>query len=402
MKILVINAGSSSLKYQLMEESENKVLAKGVCERIGDAKKSFVTHKVDGKKTKLEKPMPSHNEAIEVVLDCLTNEEFGVIKDVKEIGAFGHRVVHGGEKFTKSTLLTPAVLKYLKANTKLAPLHAPANIMGIEACKKIAPKTPNVLVFDTAFHSTMPEEAYRYALPKKYYKDYQIRRYGFHGTSHKYVSREVAKCMGKKLEKLKIVTCHLGNGASIAAVKGGQSIDTSMGFTPLEGLVMGTRSGDLDPAIVEYLVSETGKTVAEITTVLNKQSGVSGIVKGVSDMRDIEDMAEQANDDAILALNMMAYRIKKYIGSYAAVMGGVDAIVFTAGVGENSPIIREKVLKDLGFLGVKLNNKANFGIERGKSDGTRISYRSSKVQVWVIPTDEELVIAKDTAEIVNG
>ena len=397
MKILVINAGSSSLKYQLMDSVSHDVLAKGLCERIGiDGR---LTHKVPSKdlKKEFEIPMPTHSEAIASVLDALVSPEHGVIKDVKEIDAVGHRVVHGGEKFAASALITDDVMKALEECIPLAPLHNPANITGIQACQKVMPGVPMVAVFDTAFHQTMPEKAYLYALPYEYYEKDKVRRYGFHGTSHRYVTARAAAMLGKKAEDVKIITCHLGNGSSVAAVDGGKSVDTSMGFTPLAGLPMGTRSGDLDAGILEYLMTKYGMDIKEMLNILNKKSGVLGISGVSSDFRDLEDATKGGNHRAELALESFQYNVKKLIGAYAAAMGGVDAIVFTAGVGENDAATRMAVASGLEFMGVKMDAEANN--TRGKE--TVISAADSKVKVLLIPTDEELMIATDTAEIVG-
>mgnify|MGYP005768693815 FL=1 len=397
MKVLVINAGSSSLKYQLMDPDTNEVYAKGLCERIGiDGR---LTHKVPATngKYEFEIPMPTHAEAIQAVLDALTNAEHGVIKSMDEIQAVGHRVVHGGEKFASSALLTQEVMDALEECIPLAPLHNPANITGIQACKKVMPGVPMVGVFDTAFHQTMPAKSYIYALPYEYYEKDKVRRYGFHGTSHRYVSARAAAMLGKPIEELKIITCHLGNGSSVAAVDCGKSVDTSMGFTPLAGLPMGTRSGDLDAGIMEYLMNKYGWDMKEMMNILNKKSGVLGISGVSSDFRDIENAANEGNQQAALALEAFQYGVKKLIGAYAAAMGGVDAIVFTAGVGENDANTRMAAASGLEFMGVKMDAEANN--VRGKE--TVISAPDSKVKVLLIPTDEELMIAMDTAAIVG-
>ena len=397
MNILVINAGSSSLKYQLMDSVSHDVLAKGLCERIGiDGR---LTHKIPAKDAKyeFEIPMPTHAEAIQSVLDALVSPEHGVIKDVKEIDAVGHRVVHGGEAFAESVLITDDVMKAIEDCIPLAPLHNPANITGIQACQKVMPGVPMVAVFDTAFHQTMPEKAYLYALPYEYYEKDKVRRYGFHGTSHRYVSARAAAMLGKPIEDLKIITCHLGNGSSVAAVDYGKSVDTSMGFTPLAGLPMGTRSGDLDAGILQYLMNKYGWNIDETLNILNKKSGVLGISGVSSDFRDIEGAAEEGNHRAAVALETFQYNVKKLIGAYAAAMGGVDAIVFTAGVGENDKGTRMAVASGLEFMGVKMDAAAND--VRGKE--AVISAADSKVKVLLIPTDEELMIATDTAEIVS-
>ncbi len=398
MKILVINAGSSSLKYQLMDSVSHDVLAKGLCERIGiDGR---LTHKVPAKDAKYEFniAMPTHSEAIQSVLDALVSPEHGVIADVKEIDAVGHRVVHGGEAFAQSVLITDDVMKAIEDCIPLAPLHNPANITGIRACQKVMGNVPMVAVFDTAFHQTMPEKAYLYALPYEYYENDKVRRYGFHGTSHRYVSARAAAMLGRDAKELKIITCHLGNGSSVSAVDCGKSVDTSMGFTPLAGLPMGTRSGDLDAGILEYLMTKYDMDIKEMLNILNKKSGVLGISGVSSDFRDLEDAAKEGNHRAELALESFQYNVKKLIGAYAASMGGVDAIVFTAGVGENDMGTRMAVASGLEFMGVKMDAQANS--TRGKE--AVISASDSKVKVLLIPTDEELMIATDTAEIVGS
>jgi acetate kinase len=397
MKILVINCGSSSLKYQLINMENEEVLAKGICERIG-IQGSFLKHQPGtADKVTIEKPMPTHMEAIQSVIDALVDATHGVIKSMDEINAVGHRVVHAGEKFATSVVLDDNVMKALVECIELAPLHNPPNIMGIEACQKIMPGTPMVGVFDTAFHQTMPKEAYIYALPYELYEKYKIRRYGFHGTSHKYVSQKAAEFLGKPLSELKLITCHLGNGASVAAVNKGKSVDTSMGFTPLEGLVMGTRAGDMDPAIVTFLQEKENLTSEQVNSLLNKKSGVLGISKLSSDFRDIEEAAEKGNENAKLALDIYNYRVKKYIGSYLAAMNGADAIIFTAGLGENSDIVREAICKDMDFFGITIDTQKNK--VRGKL--TDISIDGSKVKVLIVPTDEELMIARDTKTLIN-
>ncbi|MGB9830245.1 acetate kinase [Thermotoga caldifontis] len=398
MKILVVNCGSSSIKYQFIDMNGEKVLCKGLAERIG-IEGSRLVHRVNNDKHVIERPMKDHEEALKIVLEVLIDPEIGVIKDLSEIDAVGHRVVHGGEKFASSVLIDDEVLKVLEENVHLAPLHNPPNIMGIKAIQKLLPNVPNVGVFDTAFHQSMPKKAYLYGLPYELYEKYRIRRYGFHGTSHRYVSRRAAEILGRDYYDFKVITCHLGNGASIAAIRHGKSIDTSMGFTPLEGLVMGTRCGDIDPAIVIYLQQNLGMSVEKVYDLLNKKSGMLGLTKNLSsDMRDIEDAAQAGNEIAQLALDIYIYRIAKYIGAYAAAMNGVDAIVFTAGVGENSPYVREKVCEYLGFLGVKIDRQLNDvkGVER------IISTPDSKVAVLIVPTNEELVIARDTKYIVEN
>ena len=397
MKIFVINCGSSSLKYKLFDMRDEDVLAEGIIERIG-IENSFLQYETkEGTDIKIEHEIPTHKEGIELLIETLLSDEHGVLKDMDEIKAVGHRVAHGGEKFAHSTLIDDEVMKEIEDISDLAPLHNPANLMGIEVCKELMPETSQVAVFDTAFHQTMPEEAYTYALPYEYYEKYGVRRYGFHGTSHGYVAKRAAEMMDKDFEDLKIVTCHLGNGASIAAVKNGESIDTSMGFTPLEGLVMGTRCGDIDPAIVPFIMDKEDMTASEIDSVLNKESGLYGVSGVSSDMRDIEGAAEEGNNQAQVALDIFNYRVKKYIGSYSAAMGGVDAVVFTAGIGENAIETREEILADLEYMGIKIDKKAND--IRGKEQ--IITTDDSKVKAMVIPTNEELVIAKDTKAIVS-
>jgi acetate kinase len=394
MKILVLNCGSSSLKYQLFDAETEAVLAKGLCERIGiDGR---LKHEVEGQDKKVfELDLPDHTTAIQAVIDALTNPEYGVIKDVKEINAVGHRVAHGGEHFAKSVVINDEVLKAIKDCIELAPLHNPANVAGIEVCAKLMPGVPQVAVFDTAFHQTMPEKAYLYAIPYKYYEKYKIRKYGFHGTSHKYVAQECAKMMDIPIEDLKIITCHLGNGASICAVRNGISIDTSMGFTPLDGIAMGTRSGSIDPAVVLYLMKKENLTVDEMDNILNKQSGVLGLSGVSSDFRDIENAEAEGNERATVALETFAYRVAKTIGEYVATMKGVDAIVFTAGLGENSGPTRQVICDYLRYLGIRLDSYKNS--LRGKA--MEITTKQSRVQVFVIPTNEELMIARDTKEL---
>ncbi|CAG7840689.1 acetate kinase [Clostridium novyi B str. ATCC 27606] len=396
MKILVINCGSSSLKYQLIDMLSEEPIAQGLVERIG-IQGSVLTHKVNGKKYVIEEEMKDHKKAIALVLDALVNEEYGVIKNMNEISAVGHRVVHGGEKYAESVLIDDEVMEALEEFIKLAPLHNPPNITGINACKELMPTTPMVAVFDTAFHQTLPDYAYMYSLPHDLYEKYGIRKYGFHGTSHKYVSSVAAEILGKDIESLKLVTCHLGNGSSLAAVKNGKCVDTSMGFTPLAGLTMGTRCGDIDPAVVTFLIKELNYSVDDVNKLMNKESGVLGISGISSDFRDILKAASEGNERAELALNMFKNKVIQYIGAYTAVMGGVDAIVFTAGVGENSEPIRKRIVSELGFLGIKLD------LEKNKVMGEieTISTEDSKVKVLVIPTNEELMIAKDTKEIVE-
>lgn len=396
MNILVVNCGSSSLKYQLINSATEEVLAKGLCERIGIEGSQIVYQPGDGEKEKTESPMPTHTQAIKLVLDALVNEKTGVIKSLSEVGAVGHRVVHGGENFTSSTLLTEETIKGIEECSDLAPLHNPANLIGIRACQELMPGVPMVAVFDTAFHQTMPEVAYMYGLPYEYYKKYKVRRYGFHGTSHSFVSKRTAEILGLPLENSKIIVCHLGNGASICAVKDGKSVDTSMGMTPLEGLTMGTRSGDLDPAIVEFIAKKENLDIAGVMNVLNKKSGVYGLSGISSDFRDLEDAAKDGNEAAIRARSVFNYRVAKYIGSYVAVLGGVDAIVFTAGLGENDALVRRDVCSYLTYLGIELDAEANKA--RGKE--TILSTADSKVKVLLIPTNEELAIARETLALV--
>lgn len=398
MKILVVNAGSSSLKYQLIDMETEGVLAKGNVERIG-IKGSVLKAKGNGKEKVFEQDMPSHKIAIELVLKALTDEEVGVISAMSEIGAVGHRVVASGEYFKAPTLVTPEVIKTLEEKTfELAPLHNPAAATGLRACMEVMPGTPMVLVFDSSFHQTMPEKAYMFGIKYEDYKAYGVRKYGAHGTSHKFVSQEAAKYLGKKPKELKIVTCHLGNGSSISAVDGGKCVDTSMGFTPLDGVLMGTRSGCIDASAVEFLARKKGLNAADMVTYLNKECGVAGISGVSSDFRDLIAGAEQGNTRCQLALDMFAYQTKKFVGSYAAAMGGLDCIVFTAGIGENTPTIRAGVCEGLEFLGVKLDKNAN----EGKNTGAirEISAKGSKVKVLVIPTNEELVIARETLALV--
>ena len=398
MKVLVINCGSSSLKYQLIDMATVESLAQGLVERIG-IEGSVLTQKVEGKdKYIVKEQMKDHKDAIRLVLAALVDENNGVIKSMDEISAVGHRVVHGGEKYKESVVINDEVKANIEECFKLAPLHNPANMIGIKACEELMPNTPMVAVFDTAFHGTMPEDAYLYALPYELYEKHGIRKYGFHGTSHKYVSQTCAEVMGRDIKDLKIITCHLGNGASLCAVKNGVSVDTSMGFTPLEGLAMGTRCGNIDPAIVTFLMKEEGLSVDEVNDLLNKKSGVLGISGISSDFRDIEDAAFNKDDRrAKLALKIFEYKIRTTIGAYAAAMGGVDAIVFTAGVGENGPETREKCLEGLEFLGVEIDREANN--VRGKV--REISKAGCKVKAFVIPTNEELVIARDTLELIK-
>ncbi len=397
MKVLVINAGSSSLKYQLIDMETEKVLAKGGCERIGISG-SVLKAKGNGGERVYKQKMPNHKIAIELVLEALTDDGIGVINSMEEIGAVGHRIVASGEFFKKTTLVTDEVLKTLEEKTfELAPLHNPGAATAIKACIEVMPKTPMALVFDTSFHQTMPEKAYLYGIDYNDYKEYGVRKYGAHGTSHKFVAAEAAKYLGKKPEELKIVTCHLGNGSSISAVDGGKCVDTSMGFTPLAGVLMGTRSGDIDASAVEFLARKKGMSHADTVTYLNKKCGVSGVSGVSSDFRDLIAGAKKGNERCALALDMFAYQTKKFVGAYAAAMGGLDCIVFTAGIGENTPTVREDVCTGLEFLGVKFNARAN----KAKNDGSirEISKSNSKVKVLIIPTNEELVIARETAAL---
>lgn len=398
MNILVINCGSSSLKFQLIDAETEKLIAKGLCERIGIEGSQMTYTPTGGEKQKHAAPMPDHKAAIKLVLEALTDPSFGAIKDLKEIGAVGHRIVHGGEKFAASTLIDENVLEAIRECNDLAPLHNPANLIGIEACQALMPGVPMAAVFDTAFHQTMPEEAYLYGIPYHYYENYKIRRYGFHGTSHSYVSGEAAKLLGRPYEELKLIVCHLGNGASVSAVKNGRCVDTSMGLTPLEGLIMGTRSGDLDPAIIEFLCNREKKEVHEILNVLNKESGVLGLSGGFSsDFRDLEDAYQEGQENAVRTMKAFAYRVVKYIGAYTAAMNGVDAICFTAGLGENSPFIRNMICEYLGYLGIALDQEANG--KRGEN--ILISTPDSRTKVLVIPTNEELAIARETYALVK-
>ncbi len=397
MKVLVVNAGSSSLKYQLIDVDSGEVIAKGLCERIG-INGSKLTYKPTGKGThEFERDMKDHTDAIQMVLDALVDKEIGVVGSMAEIDAVGHRIVHGGEKFSKSAVIDDDMLKEVESLTDLAPLHNPANLMGIRACRAIMPDTPMVAVFDTSFHQSMPPEAFLYGLPYEAYTDLMVRRYGFHGTSHFYVSQRAIAKLDMPAEQTRVITCHLGNGSSIAAVKGGKCIDTSMGLTPLEGVPMGTRCGDMDPAIVTFLMEKLDLDTAGINTYMNKKSGMLGISGVSSDFRDLGDAAQKGNERAELALKTFAYKVKKYIGAYAAALGGVDAIVFTAGVGENDKGVRARILEGLEYLGVDVDFEYNMHAPRGEE--VEISKPGSKVKVFVIPTDEEMVIAKDTAKL---
>ena len=395
MNVLVVNCGSSSLKFQLINYDNRDVLAKGLCERIGiDGR--LVYEPKNGEKEVTEAAMPTHVEAIQMVLDALVNEKSGVIKSLEEVDAIGHRVLHGGMKITNSVIIDDEVIKVIEECADLGPLHNPANLMGINACMKLMPGVPNVAVFDTAFHQTMPPKAYMYGIPKEYYEKYAIRKYGFHGTSHKFVSKRTAEFLGKDYNDLKIIVCHMGNGASLSAVKNGKCVDTSMGLTPLEGLVMGTRSGDIDPAIMEFIAKKENLDIAGIMNVLNKKSGVEGVSGVSSDFRDLEAAAKAGNKRAELAIDVFAYRVAKYVGAYTAAMNGVDNIVFTAGIGENCALVRTKVCSYLGYLGITIDEEANG--KRGEE--IIISTPDSKVKVLVVPTNEELAIARETVALV--
>ena len=398
MNILVINCGSSSLKFQLINAETEKVLAKGLCERIGiDGRLTY--QPAGGEKEKSDLAMPTHTEAIQFVIDALTNEKTGVVKSLDEIGAVGHRLVHGGEKFASSVVITDEVKKAVEECNDLAPLHNPANLIGVAACEKLMPGTPMVAVFDTAFHQTMPEKAYMYGLPYEYYEKYKVRRYGFHGTSHSFVSKRAAEVMGKSYDEVKTIVCHLGNGSSVSAVLNGKCVDTSMRLTPLEGLVMGTRSGDIDPAIMEFIAKKENLDIEGVMEVLNKKSGVFGISGGLSsDFRDLTDAMNAGDKKAKIAMDVFSYRVAKYIGSYSAAMNGVDDIVFTAGIGENDDYVREEVCKYLGYLGVDFDSEVNKGL-RGKE--AELTKEGSKVKVFVIPTNEELAIARETLALVK-
>ena len=398
MNVLVINCGSSSLKFQLINAETEKVLAKGLCERIGiDGRLTY--QPAGGEKEKSDLAMPTHTEAIQFVIDALTNEKTGVVKSLDEIGAVGHRLVHGGEKFASSVVITDEVKKAVEECNDLAPLHNPANLIGVAACEKLMPGTPMVAVFDTAFHQTMPAKAYMYGLPYEYYEKYKVRRYGFHGTSHSFVSKRAAEVMGKSYDEVKTIVCHLGNGSSVSAVLNGKCVDTSMGLTPLEGLVMGTRSGDIDPAIMEFIAKKENLDIEGVMEVLNKKSGVFGLSGGLSsDFRDLTDAMNAGDKKAKIAMDVFSYRVAKYIGSYAAAMNGVDDIVFTAGIGENDDYVREEVCKYLGYLGVDFDSEVNKGL-RGKE--AELTKEGSKVKVFVIPTNEELAIARETLALVK-
>ena len=398
MNVLVINCGSSSLKFQLINAETEEVLAKGICERIGiDGRLTYQPK--GGEKEKSDKPMPTHTEAIQYVIEALTNSETGVVKSLDEIGAVGHRIVHGGEKFASSVVITDEVKKAVEECNELAPLHNPANLIGVEACEKLMPNTPMVGVFDTAFHQTMPEKAYMYGLPYEYYEKYKVRRYGFHGTSHSFVSKRAAEVMGRPYEDLKTIVCHLGNGSSVTAVMNGKYVDTSMGLTPLEGVVMGTRSGSIDPAIMEFIAQKENMDIEGVMNVLNKKSGVFGLSGGLSsDFRDLTDAMNAGDKKAKIAMDVFSYSVAKYIGAYAAAMNGVDCIAFTAGIGENDDYVREQVCSYLGYLGVDFDKEVNTGLRGTEKELTK---PGSKVRVFVIPTNEELAIARETLALVK-
>ena len=394
MKILVVNCGSSSLKFQLIDSETEEVAASGLCERIG--LDGALIYKVNGDKIKQEIDLPDHEVAIKKVLDTLLDKEIGVLTSLDEIGAIGHRMVHGGEKFSSSVIINEEIIKQIETCNDLAPLHNPANLLGVRACQEVMPGVPNVVVFDTAFHQTMPSKAYLYALPKEYYEKYGVRRYGFHGTSHSFVSKRLAELAGLDINNSRMIICHIGSGASISAIKDGKSVDTSMGMTPLEGLMMGTRSGDMDPAIIEFICQNENITVQEMTTILNKKSGALGLSGLSNDYRDLVEAAQGGNQDAINALDVMVYRVIKYIGAYYMALGGVDAIALTAGVGENNLELRAKIVEGLAAIGIKLDVEAN----AVRGDERKISTDDSAAQVWVVPTNEELAIARETARLV--
>ena len=394
MKILVVNCGSSSLKFQLIDSETEEVAASGLCERIG--LDGALIYKVNGDKIKQEIDLPDHEVAIKKVLDTLLDKEIGVLTSLDEIGAIGHRMVHGGEKFSSSVIINEEIIKQIETCNDLAPLHNPANLLGVRACQEVMPGVPNVVVFDTAFHQTMPSKAYLYALPKEYYEKYGVRRYGFHGPSHSFVSKRLAELAGLDINNSRMIICHIGSGASISAIKDGKSVDTSMGMTPLEGLMMGTRSGDMDPAIIEFICQKENITVQEMTTILNKKSGALGLSGLSNDYRDLVEAAQGGNQDAINALDVMVYRVIKYIGAYYMALGGVDAIALTAGVGENNLELRAKIVEGLAAIGIKLDVEAN----AVRGDERKISTDDSAAQVWVVPTNEELAIARETARLV--
>ncbi len=399
MKILVINAGSSSLKYQLIDMETEKAIAKGVCERIG-IDGSFLNHKANGKEVVIERAMPDHKAAISLMLEALVDKEHGAIKSMSEIDAVGHRILHSGGDYDRSVLITDEILKVCESNAELAPLHQYANITGVNACRAIMPGVPMVATFDTAFHSTMPEKAYIFGLPYEYYTDYKVRRYGAHGTSHRFVSGEALKYLGADVNNFKVITCHLGNGSSIAAVKNGKCYDTSMSFTPLGGVPMGTRTGDLDPAVLEYLGQKLNIGLKELLFICNKKSGMLGVSGVSSDFRDLTAAAKEGNHRAALALEIFKYSCKKYVGAYAAAMGGVDCVVFTGGIGEHDGRVRAGIVEDLGFMGIEIDEKLN--AEAAGNGISDITAKNGKVKVLVIPTNEELVIARDTAELAAG
>ena len=397
MNVLVINCGSSSLKYQVIDSETEQVLAKGLCERIGIDGRLVYTP-AGGEKEISNLDMPTHKQAIQYVIDALTNEKTGVIKSLDEIGAVGHRLVHGGEKFACSTLINDDVIKAVEECSDLAPLHNPANLIGVRACQELMPKTPMAGLFDTAFHQTMPLEAYMYGIPYEYYEKYKVRKYGFHGTSHSFVSKRMAELLGKPIEDLKIIVCHLGNGSSVCAVDGGKSVDTSMGLSPLEGLIMGTRSGDIDPSVMEFICKKENLDINGIMEVLNKKSGVQGLSGVSSDFRDLQAGAAAGNERCEMAVDVFCYRVLKYIGSYVAAMNGVDAIAFTAGLGENDEIVRRKIVSRLGYLGITLDDEVN---DKTRGKEVAISTPDSKVPVWVVPTNEELAIARETVALLK-
>lgn len=398
MNVLVVNCGSSSLKFQLINSDTEAVAAKGLCERIGiDGR--LVYQPAGGEKEITEAPMPTHTEAIQMVLDALVNPKTGVLKSLDEVEAIGHRVLHGGSKITQSVIINDEVISVIDECCDLGPLHNPANLMGIRACMELMPGKPNVAVFDTAFHQTMPPKAYRYAIPTKYYEKYAVRKYGFHGTSHSFVSKETIKYLGLDKDNSKVIVCHLGNGASISAVENGKCVDTSMGLTPLEGLIMGTRSGDLDPAVLEFVCKKENIDVKEMVRILNKESGVMALSNGLSsDFRDLEEAMDNGNEAAKLAIDAFCYRVAKYVGSYVAAMNGVDAITFTGGIGENADVVRAKVLSYLGYLGIKMDPEMN----KKRGENFVLSTEDSKVKVAVIPTNEELAICRETVELVTA
>ena len=399
MKILVLNCGSSSLKYQLINMENNKVIAKGNCERIGKNQGgSLLTHKIKDQKYTIKEQVDSHEQAINLIIEQLLDQKYGVIESLKEIDAIGHRIVHGGEKFKSSTIINDEVIKAIKECVPLAPIHNPAGLIGIEACRKIMPEKPMVAVFDTAFHQTMPEQSYIYSIPYEYYEKYKIRKYGFHGTSHSYVSKRVAKILNEPLEHLRTVVCHLGQGASICAVNGGKSVDTSMGLTPLSGIPMCTRSGDIDPSIVTFLIKKENLSIEQIESILNKDSGVWGISNISADFRDIETEANNGNKKALLALKIYEYSVAQFIAKYAVSMQGIDAIAFTAGIGENQINVRKAICDNLKFLGVELDEEKN----KIKGEESIISTINSKIKILVVPTNEELMIAQDTMQLINN